>query len=82
MLTITLKNGLKTRISIAEKGRSMRGFAKDIDISHAYLSHILNKKRNPSPAVAHKIARGLEKEIEDIFLIQTVDVTTDEEAVK
>ncbi|MDY0410127.1 helix-turn-helix transcriptional regulator [Virgibacillus soli] len=82
MLTITLKDGLETRIFIAEKGRSMRGFAKDIGISHAYLSQILNKKRNPSPAVAHKIACGLEKEIEDIFLIQTVDVTTDEKAIK
>ena len=82
MLTITLKDGLRTRISIAEKGRSLRGFAKEIGISHAYLSQILNKKRNPSPTVAHKIACGIEKEIEDIFLVETVDVTTDEEAVK
>jgi len=82
MLSITLKDSLETRISIAEKGRSLRDFAKDIGISHAYLSQILNEKRKPSPTVAHKIASGLEKQIEDIFLVKTVDVTTNEEVVK
>lgn len=82
MLTIILKDSLETRVSILKKGRSLREFAKDIGISHAYLSQILTEKRNPSPTVARKIASGLEKEFEDIFLVKAVDTTTGDEVVK
>ncbi len=73
MFEVTLKDSLKTRLSIAESGRSLRGFAKTIGMSHAYLSQILNEKRTPSPTIAYKIANGLGKEIGDIFLIKSFD---------
>ncbi|HLR60546.1 MAG TPA: helix-turn-helix transcriptional regulator [Pseudogracilibacillus sp.] len=76
MIRVKLKDNVATRLSIAKTGKSLRGFSKDIGISHAYLSQILNKKRSPSSTIAHKIANGLNKEIEDIFLVKTVDITT------
>jgi len=76
MIVMMLKDNTSTRLSIAKKGESLRGFSKNIGISHAYLSQILNEKRNPSPIIAHKIAKGLDKEIEEIFLIKTVDEST------
>lgn len=74
MITFPLKDELETRILIAEKGKSLRGFSKKVDISHCYLSQILSGKKNPSPTVAYKIAKGLGLKIEDIFLVKTVDV--------
>lgn len=79
MINITLKNRVRTRIMIAETGKGLRDFSKMIGISHAYLSQILNGKKNPSPTVAHKIATGLSLEIKDIFLIETVDSSTKKE---
>lgn len=76
MVRVTLKDSLSTRLSIAKTGKSLRGFSKNVGISHAYLSQILNKKRNPSPTVAHKIASGLDTEIEEIFLVKLVDTYT------
>lgn len=73
MFKVTLKNSMTTRLSIAETGQSLRGFSNKVGMSHAYLSQILSEKRNPSPTIAHKIASGLGKEIEDIFLIKTFD---------
>lgn len=67
MVKLTLKNCENTRILIAENGKSLREFANYIDISHSYLSQILNERRNPSPTVAYKIAKGLDLNIKDIF---------------
>jgi transcriptional regulator with XRE-family HTH domain len=76
MITFTLKDGLKTRLLIAQTGNSLRGFAQNIRISHCYLSQILNGKRKPSPTVAYKIADYLGLKIEDIFLAEVVDGTS------
>lgn len=81
MLSISLKDGLKTRLLIAKSGRNLRKFSESIGLSHCYLSQILNDKRNPSPESAFKIAKGLGLEIEDIFLINVVDASTDKKKV-
>lgn len=73
MIQFTLKDALKIRLMIAGLGNSLRGFSKNISISHCYLSQILDGKKNPSPQVANKIAKGLNLKIEDIFLIKMVD---------
>lgn len=75
-MNIQLKNSAETKIMMAKKGKTIRSFSKLIGVSHPYLSQILNKKRNPSATVAHKIAEGLGVKVEDIFLIKVVDVTT------
>lgn len=75
-MLIELRDSASTRIKIAETGNSLRGYSESIGISHAYLSQILNNKRNPSATVGHKIAKGLNLDIEDIFLIKTVDEVT------
>lgn len=70
MITFPLKDPIKTRLLIAETGKSLRSFSRKISISHSYLSQILNGKRNPSPTVAYKIAKGLNLKIEDVFFIK------------
>ncbi|PEF36173.1 helix-turn-helix domain-containing protein [Bacillus wiedmannii] len=77
MVIVKMKDHIKIRLAIAKMGRSLRGFAKEIGISHAYLSQILNGRHNPSPTIANKIANGLQVEIEEIFLVKVVDVTTE-----
>lgn len=74
-MIVYLKDEVRTKIMIAETGNSLRSFSEKINISHCYLSQIINKKRNPSPKVANKIAQGLGSKIDDIFLIKTVDET-------
>lgn len=72
-ITFPLKDGIKTRLLIAETGNSLRSYAKKISVSHTYLSQVLNGIHNPSPTVAYKIANGLGLKIEDIFLTKNVD---------
>ncbi|WP_289891454.1 helix-turn-helix domain-containing protein [Virgibacillus pantothenticus] len=72
MIKCILKNEIETRVLIAENKTSLKEFASDIDISQTYLTQILNGYRHPSPTVAYKIARGLRRDIEDIFLIKNV----------
>ncbi|MEQ6050176.1 helix-turn-helix transcriptional regulator [Lysinibacillus capsici] len=73
MYTFKLKSYQSTKLAIALRGLTLRGFASEIGISHSFLSQILNGKRSPSAVVAKKIANGLKVEIEDIFLIKVVD---------
>lgn len=71
-----LRDELKIRLLIASEGKTLRGFSEDIGISHTYLSQILNQYKQPSAVVAYKIAKGLGYDLNQIFLIKTVDVTT------
>lgn len=73
MYIFLLKSSRDTKLLIALKGLTLRGFASYIGVSHSFLSQVLNGKRKPSAVVAKKIADGLGKEIEEIFLIKTVD---------
>lgn len=65
---------------IAKQGESISGFAQRIGISQGYLSQILSKRYNPSAKVAYKIADGLGVEVEEIFLIKTIDISMGREA--
>lgn len=67
MVKMELKSKEETIILIAETGESLRGFSTHIGISQAYLSQILTGDKFPSPKVAHKIAKGLNTNIKDIF---------------
>lgn len=80
MIKLELISKEMTRIKIAEQGRNLRDFAEQVDISQTYLTQILNGKRNPSPTVAYKIAKGLNREIKDIFSIS--DFTKDNYLVR
>jgi transcriptional regulator with XRE-family HTH domain len=72
MINITLKSESKLRLLIGQCGQNISGFAKEVGISHSYLSQILNGKRSPSPRVASKIAKKLSSNLEDIFLFKIV----------
>lgn len=72
MVDLTLKDVFQTKIMISETGKNFSSFAKNIGISRSYLSQILGMKRNPSVAVANKIAKGLGVEVEEIFLVKNV----------
>ncbi|MGE8037940.1 helix-turn-helix domain-containing protein [Lysinibacillus sp. NPDC093692] len=76
MYTFQLKSYEHTKLSIALKGYTIRGFSRYVGISHSFLSQILNGKRKPSAVVAKKIADGLDVRIEDIFLVEVVDEST------
>lgn len=70
MLNITLKDSAETRLQIASKGFTIRGFARQINVSPGYLSEVLSDKKEPSANFAYKIAEGLDQEMEHIFLIK------------
>jgi len=74
-MQITLINSAETRLLIAKTGESLRSFSKRIGISQGYLSQILSMKKKPSANVAYKIARGLNVDIEEIFLIKVNDIS-------
>lgn len=78
-LKIILKNSVKTRLMIAKKGESLRTFSSRIGISQGYLSQILSMKKNPSASVAYKITKGLNVEMEEIFLLKMNDISISEE---
>lgn len=75
MMNVQLKDRKKVRMLIAQTGKSLRSFAKEIEVSQPYLSQILSGKKNPSVTIAYKIANGLSYEVEEIFLIKLIDVT-------
>ena len=75
MVKMELKNRSEVKMQIARKGKSMRSFALDIGISQAYLSQVLSGEYNPSPKIALKIANGLNKDLEEVFLMTNIDIT-------
>lgn len=72
MVKCILRNEITTRLMIAEKMGSLKTFANEIGISQTYLTQILKCDRSPSPTIAHKIAKGLGRKVDDIFLIKSV----------
>ncbi len=58
-----------TKKRIALKGESIRSFATFVGVSPSMLSQVLNGKRKASAVIAGKIAKGLNKEVKEIFLI-------------
>lgn len=80
MLKIRFKDKSRVRLMIAEKGESLRGFSDRVGISQGYLSQLLLDKKQPSPKTACKIADGLNVDVKDIFLIESIDESIDKEA--
>lgn len=72
MVRFSLINSENVRISIAEKGHTLRSFSKEIGVSHSFMSQIINGKRCASPVVAKKVADGLNVDITDIFFVESV----------
>lgn len=73
MLKFVLKNPNELKMTMALNGLSIRGFSKEIGLSHSFLSQVINGKRNPSAATAKRISTGLQKDIDDFFLVLVVD---------
>ncbi|KSU86571.1 hypothetical protein AS180_17950 [Priestia veravalensis] len=69
MVKMEFINKENVRVSIAEKGMTLKDFSSHIGISQVYLTQILKGYRSPSPTVSAKIAKGLGVEINDIFNI-------------
>ena len=55
----------------SKNGHTLRSFAKDSNISLSYLSLIVNKKAEPSPKMAKKIADNLNVDMEELFVYRT-----------
>lgn len=55
MIIFKVRNEPEVRVRIASEGYTIRGYAKEIGISHPYLSQVLNGTRNPSPGTAKKL---------------------------
>jgi len=75
MVKIILKNAELLRLLIAESGRTQKDFALKNGFSASYLTSILNGKKNPSPRIAHQIAKGLGLHIEDLFILSVNPVS-------
>jgi transcriptional regulator with XRE-family HTH domain len=75
MVKLQLKNVGEVRLMIAKTGKNLSTFSKHIGISQPYLSQVLNGEKFPSPITAGKISKGLGVNIEDIFLIETIDIS-------
>jgi len=75
MITVKFKNPQEVKVKIAKKGNNLKDFAEENGISQSYLSQLLNGAHNPSVKMAYKIARGLNAELEEIFLISNVDIS-------
>ncbi|PKE35780.1 transcriptional regulator [Macrococcoides caseolyticum] len=68
IMKVIVRNDVRRLMFI--KGYNIKDFAEKIGVSTTYFSQILSQKRNPSPAVAKKIAQELESDIETLFHIK------------
>lgn len=72
-VTMKLIDAADLRKQIANSGYSIRRFSSHIKVSGGYLSNVINERRQASPRVAWKIARGLKMDISDIFFAEYDD---------
>ncbi|GMA70215.1 hypothetical protein GCM10025879_14610 [Leuconostoc litchii] len=68
-LTLQFRDAISVRKEIAIRGESIAIFCKRIGINYSLMTEYLNNKKYPSPPTAKKIAKGLDKEITDIFFV-------------
>ena len=66
-MKIVIKDTYATKLDIIKLGVNMRQFANRLDIGKSYLSNILQGKKNPSPALAKRIADEIGKPIQEVF---------------
>lgn len=68
-MKINVKDSNKLRTMLIEQGYSQRKFSRKIGMSENYFNQIINQRKNPSPAVAKKIATALGINFNDVFII-------------
>lgn len=61
---------LNIELIIMENFKTMQQFAEYIGVSPGYFSSILNNRINAGTKTAHKISKGLNKEVQDLFEIK------------
>ncbi|WP_273713563.1 XRE family transcriptional regulator [Leuconostoc mesenteroides] len=66
-LTLQFRDATSVRKEIAIRGESIAIFSKRIGVNYSLMTEYLNNKKHPP--TAKKIAKGLDKEIKDIFFI-------------
>ena len=66
-MKIVIKDTYATKLDIIKLGVNIRQFANRLDIGQSYLSNILQGKKNPSPALAKRIADEIGKPIQEVF---------------
>lgn len=59
----------ETKTEIIRQGYNFKEFSNKLGVSAAYLSSILNGKKNPSPILAKKISQELQKDIHEVFYL-------------
>ena len=52
------------------KGLSQRELARRSDLSHAFISMIESGEKSVGPAAAKRLCELLEKQVEDLFIIE------------
>ena len=73
MIVFQPKSTSSIRLLVAKKGFTLRGFSKEIGVSHSYLSQVIKGTKYPSATIAKKLSDGLSTGIEDVFIIRVVD---------
>lgn len=72
MAKMRIKNPSLVQSYIGYKGMTMFQFAKQVSVSYARLTTILNGNDTTKPTTAKKIADALDVKIEDIFFVPSV----------
>lgn len=67
---VILKDGAQLIKAIALCGLSQSKFADEVGISACYFSQLIRGERKPSPGMAKRIAEGLGKEMQDLFIVE------------
>lgn len=61
---------LNTELFITENFKTTQQFAKHVNVSPGYISSILNNRMNAGTKTAHKISKGLNKEVQELFEVK------------
>lgn len=67
---VTLKDSAQLIKAIALCGLSQSKFADEVGISPCYFSQLIRGERKPSPSMAKRIAEGLGKEMQELFIVE------------
>ena len=75
---VVIKDGVQLMREIALCGLSQSQFADAVGISACYLNQLVNGERKPSPSMAKRIAEGLGKDMQELFVVEVRIKRTDE----
>ena len=71
MINLSIKDSHKIKMLIAMDGNNLKSFSEKVDISYSYFISVLSGRYKPSVRTANKIAQGLNKDINDLFNIES-----------